>query len=360
MGEGKATIAGAGVFGLACAWECLRRGLSVTVLDPSGPGAGASGGVVGALSPHPPAPWSAKKAAQAAALTAAPDWWAEVAAAGGVDPGYARLGRAIPLRDAAARVRAEAHGAAAAAHWPGGAGWDILDPDAFPGWIAPAAAPFGIAREGLSARLFPRAAVAALAAAVRARGGEIAAGRADRDTPGPLVLATGAAPLPGLPAGGVKGQAALLACAAPPEAPVLYDEGLYVVPQPRGMVAVGSTSEAAWSHPGPDARLDEVIARARALCPALAEAPVAERWAGVRPRAALPDPMVGPIPGWPGAIVAAGGFRTGFAQAPAVGRAVAALLAGEASPAPEGWGVPAHLAAMARKAARRGAGSEAV
>lgn len=352
----KLAVAGAGVFGLACAWEGLRRGMAVMVVDPGGPGAGASGGVVGALSPHPPGPWSDRKAAQVAALRAAPQWWAEVAAAGGRDPAYAAIGRAMPLRDASARDRAEAQVGAAAARW-GGAIWEIRDAEALPGWLAPGAAPFGLVRETLSARIFPRAAVAALAAAVRARGGEIRRGRVMLDeAPRPLVLATGAASLvPGLPGGGVKGQAALLAAEAPPGAPMLYDEGLYVVPQPGGLVAVGSTSEADWTDPrANDDRLEAVIARARALSPALAGARIVERWAGLRPRAALPDPMVGAVPGLPGVHVATGGFRTGLATAPAVGAAVAALVLGEDPALPETWGVPAHLEAMRRKVARAG------
>ena len=46
------TVRGAGIFGLAIAWTCARRGAAVRVIDPGGPGAGASGGLVGALAPH--------------------------------------------------------------------------------------------------------------------------------------------------------------------------------------------------------------------------------------------------------------------------------------------------------------------
>ena len=43
------TIRGAGIFGLAIAWACARRGATVRVVDPHGPMAGASGGLLGAL-----------------------------------------------------------------------------------------------------------------------------------------------------------------------------------------------------------------------------------------------------------------------------------------------------------------------
>ncbi|MFP4328302.1 MAG: FAD-dependent oxidoreductase, partial [Paracoccaceae bacterium] len=60
----EVTVRGAGIFGLAVAWACLRRGARVTVVDPHGPGAGVSGGLVGALAPHVPENWNDKKAFQ--------------------------------------------------------------------------------------------------------------------------------------------------------------------------------------------------------------------------------------------------------------------------------------------------------
>ena len=37
------TVLGAGIFGLSVAWACLKKGARVRVIDPAGPGAGASG-----------------------------------------------------------------------------------------------------------------------------------------------------------------------------------------------------------------------------------------------------------------------------------------------------------------------------
>ena len=78
------TVMGAGVFGLSVAWACLRRGAKVQVIDPAGPGAGASGGVVGALAPHVPENWNAKKAFQLESLLMAEAFWAGVEETGGV------------------------------------------------------------------------------------------------------------------------------------------------------------------------------------------------------------------------------------------------------------------------------------
>ena len=83
---GEITVVGGGIFGLACAWELARRGARVRLIEADRLGAGSSGGTVGALAPHVPEPWNDKKALQRDALVAAEGWWAEVAAAGGVDP----------------------------------------------------------------------------------------------------------------------------------------------------------------------------------------------------------------------------------------------------------------------------------
>ena len=98
-------VHGAGVFGLSVAWACVRRGAQVTVVDPHGPGAGASGGVVGALAPHVPEAWNRKKALQFESLEMAGAFWAEVAEVSGRDPGYARAGRVPPLTDSEAVAR---------------------------------------------------------------------------------------------------------------------------------------------------------------------------------------------------------------------------------------------------------------
>ena len=92
----RVTVIGAGIFGLSCAWECLRRGTQVRVIESLRIGAGSSGGTVGALAPHAPENWNAKKQMQLDALVAAEGWWAGIAEVGGIDPGYARTGRIQP------------------------------------------------------------------------------------------------------------------------------------------------------------------------------------------------------------------------------------------------------------------------
>ncbi|WP_104018706.1 NAD(P)/FAD-dependent oxidoreductase [Roseovarius nitratireducens] len=338
------TVMGAGIFGLSVAWACARRGARVRVIDPNGPGAGASGGLVGALAPHVPENWNDKKAFQLKSLIMAEGFWAEVTAAGGVQPGYARLGRIQPVMDESGLVLARAREESAAALWQGKAAWRVEPAE---GKWCPESPTGHVIRDTLSARLHPRRACEALVAALRERGAEMV-----REGPqeGRVLWATGVAGLEelshaaGRAAGnGVKGQAALLALDAR-EAPQLFADGVHVVPHADGTTAIGSTSERDYDDPtATDALLDDVIARACAAIPALAGAPVIERWAGLRPRARSRAPMLGAHPLRRGEFIANGGFKIGFGMAPKVAEVMAALMLDGVDRIPEGFRPEASL-----------------
>lgn len=328
------TIMGGGIFGLSCAWEAARRGARVRVIEAAHLGAGSSGGIVGALSPHVPEAWNDKKAFQLDSLLMAEGFWAGVALAGGVDPGYGRVGRLQPLADDHAVALAHDRAKGAEALWQGRAVWRVR-PCTGEAWEP--ASPTGLLVEDtLSARLHPRRAVAALAAAISAKGGEVteqAGPNADPGTTGPVIWATGVAGLEALSqslsrtvGGGVKGQAILLDHAAP-TAPQLFVDGLHIIAHADGTVAVGSTSETVWEDPtAVDAQLDALHARAIAACPLLASAPLLDRWAGLRPRAKSRAPLLGAWPGRAGHYVANGGFKIGFGMAPKVAQVMADLV----------------------------------
>ena len=324
------TVRGAGIFGLSIAWACARRGARVVVVDPYGPGAGASGGVVGALAPHVPENWNAKKAFQFESLMMAEAFWTDVALTGGMSPGYGRTGRLQPVPDDKALELARARSAEAAELWEGKAAWDVVPASAAWGW-APITPTGWLIRDTLSARLHPARAVISLVAALKSRGAQVVTEAPDR---GAVVWATGAAGLTdlsqvlGQPVGtAIKGQAAVLDMAVPADAPQLFADGVHVVPHADGLVAVGSTSERDFDAPdSTDDQLDAVIAKARAAVPALAEAPVLTRWAGLRPRARSRAPVLGAWPGRPGHFVANGGFKIGFGMAPKVAQGMADLV----------------------------------
>ncbi len=312
------TICGAGIFGLSIAWNAMRRGASVRVIDPNGPGSGASGGVVGALQPHTPAPWNEKKQFQLDSLRATAPFWADVEATSGLPSGYARAGRLQPLKSEREVELARSRADAARRNWGEDVVWEVIEPKNAGGWCPPS--PTGLyLHDTLSAILHPRLATASLAAAIRARGGTITerAPLTDR-----VIWATGWQGLLdlshalGKPVGnGVKGQALLLGHNAA-GAPQIYADGLHIIPHLDGTVAIGSTSEREFDAPDTtDAQLDDLLSRATALLPVLHGAPVRARWAGVRPRAASRAPLLGPWPGKPGHFIANGGFKIGFGMA---------------------------------------------
>lgn len=321
------TIRGAGIFGLSIAWALVQRGAKVRVVDPNGPGAGASGGIVGALAPHVPENWNPKKAFQLDSLLMAADFWSAVETAGGASAGYARTGRVQPLADDRAVDLARARGQGAQSLWRGKATWTVTQDV---GAWAPASKTGWWVHDTLSAHLHPRQAVQALVAALAAKGVQI--DRTASDT-GTVIWASGVdglrdlgAALGRLMGDAVKGQAALLDWDARGQ-PQLFADGVHIIPHGDGTVAIGSTSERTYTAPQTtDAQLEDVIAQARRAVPALRDANVLERWAGLRPRARSRAPILGPWPGRPGHFVANGGFKIGFGMAPNVAKVMADLV----------------------------------
>jgi glycine oxidase len=339
-------VFGAGIFGLSIAWEAACRGASVEVVDPAGIGAGASGGIVGALAPHVPELWTTKKQLQFDALEMADAFWSGVAMVGGRDPGYARTGRLQPVLDEAGLALARQRAEFARDLWQGRHDWRLVPVTDFPGLLD---SPTGwLIHDTLSARLHPRRACEALAAAIRARGGRVVTTPTDGSAI--ELWATGAAGLKQLsvemarPMGnGVKGQAALMR-ADLAQAPQLFAEALHIVPHADGTVAVGSTSERYYDAPDTtDAQLDALIDTARRLCTALRDVPVIARWAGLRPRALSRAPMLGAHPTRPGAYIANGGFKIGFGIAPMVARLMTDLILEGRDAIPDDFRVEANL-----------------
>ena len=322
------TVMGAGIFGLSVAWSCQSRGARVQVIDPGGVGAGASGGIVGALAPHVPENWNDKKAFQLDSLLMADAFWREVETVSGISSGYGRLGRLQPLADHAATELARARAAGAEDLWQGRATWQVVRAEDHP-W-SPATPTGLLIHDTLTARLHPRRACASLAAAITSRGGVVTT---SGTATGQVVWATGVADLDLLTSqhtrqvgNGIKGQGALLKFDAP-ELPQLFADGVHIVPHADGTVAIGSTSEREYeTATETDARLDTVIDAAMQAVPLLHGAPVIERWAALRPRTRSRAPMLGQHPLHPGAYIANGGFKIGFGMAPKVGQVMADLV----------------------------------
>ncbi|MBE1297592.1 NAD(P)/FAD-dependent oxidoreductase [Phycobacter azelaicus] len=350
MAMADITVRGAGIFGLSIAWICARRGARVQVIDPFGPSAGSSGGLVGALAPHVPENWNPKKQFQFESLLMAHRFWDDVEKAGGVSAGYGRTGRLQPINDARTLELARQREGTAADLWRTSEGqqakWTVCAAEAFGDWAPPSATGLVI-HDTLSARMHPRRACDALVAALKAKGVPILTDGSDQ---GQVLHATGYAGLQKLNqitgktvGGGVKGQAALLRYDAG-EAPQLYADSLHIIPHADGTVGIGSTSEREFDNgSGTDEQLDDILSRARGAVPLLQEAEVIERWAGVRPRAKSRAPMLGPWPDRPSHFIANGGFKIGFGMAPKVAEVMADLLLEQTDRIPEGFRVEDNL-----------------
>ncbi len=323
------TIYGAGIFGLSTAFVALKRGATVRVIDPFGVGAGSSGGIIGALAPHTPERWDDKKEFQFQSLIGAEAFWGDVENTGGKATGYGRLGRLQPIADDHTLTLARERIDQAAELWRGRATWSVVSADDHAGW-APKSPTGLLVFDTLSGRMHPRMTCDALAAAVVALGAEIVT---DGVEEGVVLHAKGYHGLLELCdefdlalGNGVKGQAALLQYDAR-GLPQLFADWTHIVPHVDGTVAIGSTSERYFDVPDQtDEQLDDVIARAVNAFPMLADAPVIERWAGVRPRAKTRAPMLGPYPNRDGHYIANGGFKIGFGMAPKVAEVMCDLM----------------------------------
>ncbi len=348
MASVDVSIRGAGIFGLSIAWACLQAGARVEVVDPSGVAAGASGGIVGALAPHVPENWNAKKAFQLDSLLGAEPFWAGVEMAGGVSSGYVRSGRVQPVMPGAEQLAADrAQGADAL--WQGHATWEVVSK--IDGWALSSETGTYI-YDTLSALIHPRQACAALAAAIKAKGGDIRVAPCGRAKA--VIWTTGAQGLHDLSGAlgadvgvAVKGQAALLDLDRR-GAPQVFVDGLHVIPHLDGTVAIGSTTERDAQSPATtDHQLDALIEKARQLLPDLAQATVLARWAGLRPRARSRAPMLGTWPNRPGHFVANGGFKIGFGMAPKVADVMVDLVLHDQDHIPDGFRIedslPKHM-----------------
>ena len=315
--------------GLSIAWACTLRGAKVCLVDPNGPTFGSSGSIVGALSPHVPERWEPKKQFQLESLLMAQDFWDRVTEHGGLRTGYMRTGRLQPIANDNVLKLSQTRSEAAKTLWQGHAQWSVIPSDPANPW-EPRSPTGMLMHDNLSAHMHPRMACAALVAALQSKDVEVVT---DAPDVGRTIWATGAQGLADLSqeyqhevGAGEKGQAALLKFDMP-NAPQLYADYLHVIPHENGTVGVGSTSERYFDdQKSTDEQLEDIIDRIRIALPVLADAPVIERWAGLRPRSRTRAPMLGELPDRPDHFVANGGFKIAFGLAPKIAEVMADLV----------------------------------
>lgn len=368
-------IVGGGIMGLWAAVKAERLGIDTLLVEAGRLGGGASGGLLGALMPHMPDRWSDKKQFQFDALVALEAEIAGLEAETGLSGGYRRCGRIIPLPKPHLRGIAERHERDAVENWRSGERrfhWHVGERPSVAGWVDDAAGEAGFVFDTLAARVSPRALIALLSAFLRkarhvrvaegcrvvsldADAGRAALSSGDEISFGHVVVANGHESFPlirdalGLEAGvalgqAVKGQAALLDASADPAMPVVFLNGLYIVPHEDGTVAIGSTSEDCFSEPfSTDEKLEKLLADACAVVPSLAGVPVLERWAGLRPKAVGRDPMVGAVAGTAKLVALSGGFKVSFGLAHFLADAALQAVCGHTPVIPSGFRLQEHV-----------------
>lgn len=351
-------IFGAGVLGLAIAFACLRRGASVRVIEKRSVGFGASGGYIGALAPHAPDPWNEKKRFQLDSLLGSAAFWKDVENCSGKNPGYSRAGRLAPLASERAIKRARHYSAKALENWGNRANWKLVQASDCETW-APESPTGWLVFDTLSASIHPRRSLLALASAITNLKGEIVEGRTEGIGSKSTILATGWEGLATLEeelgtslGSGEKGQAALLNFCARKK-PLIYADGLYVVPHDDGTVGIGSTSERSYALPvATDKRLDSLIRVAVQTVPCLKDAAVVGRWASIRPRANSRAPLLGRHPLRESVYIANGGFKIGYGIAPGVARAMADLVLDGIDRIPKSFSLESCISKSARQTPR--------
>jgi glycine oxidase len=104
---------------------------------------------------------------------------------------------------------------------------------------------------------------------------------------------------------------------------------VYLIPRSDGHVVIGATVEEAGfdKQPQPTA-IERLLQAAIRLVPELANAPVRETWAGLRPGSPDNLPILGET-SLPGYFVASGHFRDGILLAPGTARVMNKILQGE-------------------------------
>lgn len=152
---------------------------------------------------------------------------------------------------------------------------------------------------------------------------------------GAVVNAAGAwaASLAGVPADcvppvrPVKGQ--MLALGIPPRymRRPIWVPGAYLVPRPDGRLLIGATVEEASDVAVTPRGLNQLLQAATTALPALADFPITETWAGLRPGTPDERPFIGPT-SRDGFFLATGHYRNGILLAPKTAKIVADEIAG--------------------------------
>lgn len=136
-----------------------------------------------------------------------------------------------------------------------------------------------------------------------------------------------------LPVYPVKGEILAVNARPAPISANVWDSECYVVPKRDGRIIVGATEEPGVYDRRPTlGGVSKLSQAAVSLIPELSRAPFAGGWGGLRPGSPDGKPILGPVEGWEGLLLATGHYRNGVLLSAATGEIVAALVLGEDPP----------------------------
>ncbi len=353
---GEVIVVGGGVIGLSIAWELVRAGVSVRVLDQGRCGSGASGIDFAALWPSSATKRGVGHRIHRESLWRYREFVQSVVAESGIDVLFARPGRLELLTSPTRRLAAERESEVARSEWPtfnDQPVQQVIDP-ATVQRLEPnvAVGDLGALVCEATAYVETPALVAALRAAIIRRGGSIQEESPVNDlwidegrvrgvvTHRPLpadrvVVSAGARSTelcPELAAAGtvvpVKGQVIVLRPREPLFTRLLKKGKTYMIPAADGRVLVGSTSEpeAGFDDSLTSEARDQLWKSAIDIVPGLAEASLEKQWVGHRPQTLHQAPYLGEVPGCVGLYLVSGHFKIGVAMGPIVGELTRSLL----------------------------------
>jgi glycine oxidase len=108
---------------------------------------------------------------------------------------------------------------------------------------------------------------------------------------------------------------------------VIYSPRGYLVPRRDGRLLAGSTSESAgFAKQVTAAGISSILNHALEIAPAISNLPIADSWAGLRPRAVDGLPVLGPCDEIEGLLYATGHYRNGILLAPITGELIAQAI----------------------------------
>ena len=138
----------------------------------------------------------------------------------------------------------------------------------------------------------------------------------------------------GLPVHPVKGQILAVRILPPPISAIVWHGLSYLIPKADGSIVMGTTmEEVGFNDRDTIQGVARILSNAIDLVPAVAGAELHRVWAGLRPCSPDDIPILGPVDGWEGVLMAVGHYRSGILLSAATGKRITDyIVRGEETP----------------------------